>query len=79
MKKIVNIVARQLILDPTTGKCHDDQGLFALDGIMYGSPKTVDEHADENETKRLLIKEFEEGHPDFHADSYELVTKLEKA
>ena len=79
MKKKVNIVARQMILNPITGKPHDDQGLFALDGIMYGTLRIVDENADDNEIMRLLIKEFEEKHPDFHADSYELITKLEEA
>ena len=78
MKKKVNIVARQLILNPVTGKLHDDQGLFALDGILHGTPRMVSEHADDNETMSMLIKEFEEKHPDFHADSYELIARLEE-
>lgn len=79
MKKKVNIVARQMILNPVTGKPYDDQGLFALDGIMYGILRVVDENVDDNEIMHMLINEFEETHPDFHADSYELITKLEEA
>ena len=79
MKKKANIIARQLIINPTTGKPHDDQGLYALDGIMYGSLHIVDEQEDNNKIMHMLIKEFEENHPDFHANSYELITKLEEA
>jgi len=79
VKKKANIIARQLIINPTTGKPHDDQGLYALDGIMYGSLHIVDEQEDNNKIMHMLIKEFEEKHPDFHANSYELITKLEEA
>ena len=46
--------------------------------LMHEAAHVWLDHADENETKRLLIKEFEESRPDFHADSYEMVTKLEE-
>lgn len=79
MTKKVCIVARQEILDFQTKKAHDDQGLFALDGIRYGKVHEVDLTENDRELMRRLIDEFEKDNPDFTAHSYELLTKEQEA
>lgn len=79
MKKLANIIARKRIINPATMKIHDDQGLFALDGILYGKLRECSPSDDDAEIMQLLINEFEADHPDFFADDYELVTKVEEA
>lgn len=59
MKKKANIIARQLIINPTTGKPHDDQGLYALDGIMYGSLHIVDEQEDNNKIMHIVFAQLQ--------------------
>ena len=65
----------QEIIDPTTGKIHDEKGLNALDAIMYGPVHEVDEITSDLEKK--LLDEFKELHPNFRFDRYEIQTDEE--
>ena len=65
----------QEIIDPTTGKIHDEKGLNALDAIMYGPVHEVDEITSDLEKK--LLDEFKEIHPNFRFDRYEIQTDEE--
>lgn len=78
MKKVAKIIARQRIINPITMKPHDDEGLFALDGILYGNSREVDASMDDEVLRQSLIREFESEHPYFNAHSYELVTKTKE-
>ena len=41
------IKAWQAVIDPATGKIHDEVGLRALDSIFYGPMRELDEVTDE--------------------------------
>ena len=61
----VYLIARQRILDCNTLRLLDDQGLYALDGIMYGKKRCVpSENLDDNLMKGM-VREFESENPEF--------------
>lgn len=74
MKKVA-LVARQNIVNPMTGRVHDDTGLRALDGIRYGKMRVVEDHFDSHEVMKNLIQEFEADNGDFCNCWYALTTK----
>ena len=66
----------QEVINPATGKIHDEAGLKALDAIMYGPVHVVDEITSNFEKE--LLDEFRVLHPDFRFDRYEIRTDEEK-
>ena len=75
MKKIVNIIARRNLINPQTKEVYDDKDLFAFDNILFGERRIIDSSIDDHCLLELLKNDFEINHPDFKADSYELVQK----
>ena len=66
--KHIKIIARQNIIDPHTGKPHNDQGLMALNGYYESEIIEVEDSYDEN----TVIINFGKLHPDVKADTYEI-------
>lgn len=69
MKKIV-LVARTNIINPNTGRAHDDNGLHALDGIMFGHVREISDSTNPLASWHEMKGEFVKEHPSFHADRY---------
>ena len=67
------VKAWQAVVNPTTGKVHDEVGLRALDAILYGPVREVDEVTDE--IAEEMVTEFEKLHTDFRYDQLEIHTK----
>ena len=65
----------QEVINPATGKIHDEAGLKALDAIMYGPVHVVDEIT--SNLEKELLDEFKALHPDFRFDRYEIRTDEE--
>lgn len=66
----------QEVINPATGKIHDEAGLKALDAIKYGPIHVVDEIT--SNLEKELLDEFKARHPDFRFDRYEIQTDEEK-
>lgn len=66
------VKAWQAVIDPKTGKVHDELGLRALDAIMYGPLWKIDSVSAEIRGK--MIAECKTLHPDFRYDCLEIVT-----
>lgn len=66
--KHIKIIARQHIIDPYTGKLHNDQGLMALNGYYESEIIEVEDSYDKN----TVIINFKKSHPDIKADNYEI-------
>lgn len=66
--KHIKIIARQRIIDPYTGKIHNDQGLMALNGYYESEIIEVEDSYDKN----TVILNFEVLHPEIKADTYEI-------
>lgn len=67
--KHIKIIARENIINPNTGKMHDDEGLFALDGYFESKIFEVDD-SDNEET---LISKFEEDNPKVKGFNFEII------
>lgn len=67
------VKAWQAVINPATGKVHDEAGLRALDAILYGSVREVDELTDEVADE--MVEEFKYLYPDFRYDQLEIHTK----
>ncbi len=68
----VHIVVWQNVINPETGKVHNEEGLRALDAIRYGK---IYETEDLNPDFEKKIKEdFENINLDFFYDDYKMVT-----
>lgn len=67
------VKAWQAVINPATGKVHDEVGLRALDAILYGPVREVDEVTDE--IAEEMVTEFEKLHPDFRYDQLEIHMK----
>lgn len=72
--KHIRIIARQCIIDPHTGKLHNDQGLMALNGYYESEIIKVEDSYDKN----TVILDFEKSHPDVKADTYEICEQNSK-
>ncbi|MDD5891986.1 MAG: hypothetical protein PUC72_05550 [Bacteroidales bacterium] len=66
----VFITAWNDVINPTTGKIHDEEGLRALDAIHYGPKREVEEVTDT--VAEEMVAEFEKLYPDFCYDHIEL-------
>ena len=66
------IKAWQNVINPTTGRVHDEEGLQALDAILYGPVREVKVVTDEVFVE--MEAEFKNLHPDFCYDNLELLT-----
>lgn len=67
------ILARQNIIDPSTGKRLSDEGLWALDGI-WKIPVTVPVTSENwHSIMNAAIDDFERTHPELHNIEYEMV------
>ena len=64
MKK-AQLVVRQNIINPRTGKMWKDDGLYVLDGIRYGQEKQYDDNTNEIDILEELMIIFEAENPDF--------------
>lgn len=67
------VKAWQAVINPATGKVHDEAGLRALDAILYGPVREVAELTDEVADE--MVEEFKYLHPDFRYDQLEIHTK----
>ncbi len=67
------IKAWQDIINPATGKVHDDAGLLALNAILYGPVREVEEVPEA--VAEDMKSEFVKLHPDFKYDHIEIHTK----
>ena len=67
MKKI-KLIARQMIINPSTGKVHSDEGLRALNGY-FEDIKEVDETYDEIS----LILQYEEVYPEIKGWDFQII------
>ena len=67
------VKAWQAVINPATGKVHDEAGLRALKAILYGPVREVDEVTDE--VAEDMVAEFKKLHPDFRYDQMEIHTK----
>lgn len=67
MKK-VRIIARERIVDPTTGRRHSDAGLMALNGYYED---VIDVEDDYN--KSTLVLRLEEIRPELKGRSFEII------
>lgn len=67
MKK-VRIIARERIIDPKTGRKHNDAGLMALNGYYED---VIDVEDDYNKT--TLVLRLEEVRPEFKGCSFEII------
>lgn len=72
MKKI-KLVARQDIIDHSTGRIHNDEGLLALDGIRYGKATKIGDNVDPQTVLHQLVQEFYNDNPNWRADRYSLM------
>lgn len=70
MKKVV-LVGRKNIY-ASQNRIHDDAGLQALDGILFGKPREIEDQVDPLTIWHDMKREFEKDHPDFHADRYSI-------
>lgn len=66
--KRVKVIARERIINPTTGRYHDDIGLMALNGYYEN---VVDVEDDYN--KMSLVLHLEETHPELKGRSFEII------
>lgn len=53
------LIARERIIDPSTGKIHNDIGLIALNGYYESPVIEFDSNENEDEILRTLILRFE--------------------
>ena len=67
MKKI-GIIARQRIIDPTTKKIHNDDGLRALNGY-FEDVVLVEEPFD----KTTFVLKYEEDHPELKGWRFQII------
>ena len=66
------IKAWQNVINPTTGRVHDEEGLQALDAILYGPVREV-----KDVTYEVFVDmeaEFKNLHPDFCYDNLKVLT-----
>ena len=63
----------QAVINPATGKVHDEVGLRALDALLYGPVREEDDVTDE--IAEEMVTEFERLHPDFRYDQLEIHMK----
>lgn len=70
MQKVV-LVGRKNIY-ASQYRIHDDEGLRALDGILFGKVKEINDPIDPLSIWHDMKREFEKDHPDFHADRYSI-------
>lgn len=70
MKKVV-LVGRKNIY-ASQNRIHDDAGLQALDGILFGKPREIEDQVDPLTIWHDMKREFEKDHPAFHADRYSI-------
>ena len=70
MQKVV-LVGRKNIY-ASQNRIHDDEGLRALDGILFGKVKEINDPIDPLSIWHDMKREFEKDHPDFHADRYSI-------
>ena len=66
MKKI-KIIAREMIINPTTGKVHPDEGLRALNGYFEDIKEVA-----ENYDKISLILQYEEQYPEIKGWNFQI-------
>ena len=66
------IKAWQAVINPATGRVHDEAGLRALDAICYGPVREVEEVTDK--IAEDMKAEFEKLHPGFRYDHLEIHT-----
>lgn len=67
------IKAWQDVINPATGRVHDDAGLRALNAILYGPVREVEEVTEA--VAEDMKSEFVKLHPDFKYDHIEIHTK----
>lgn len=67
------VKAWENVIDPKTGKVHDEAGLRIYDAILYGTVREVEELTDEVADE--MVEEFKYLHPDFRYDQLEIHTK----
>ena len=72
----VCIRAWQEVINPETGRTHDEKGLKALDAVRYGPVHKVDRITSNLEQE--LLNEFKELYPDFRFDRFMIWTDEEK-
>lgn len=70
--KRVFLIARQNITNPNTRTIHSDEGLKSLGGYMEGRIREVPDNYNTHALADDMIAEFEEMHPDFFADCFEI-------
>lgn len=66
MKKIC-IVAKERIINPSTGKIHSDDGLRALDGYFEDVIEV-----DDNYNEISLLLQYEEEHPEIKGWNFQI-------
>lgn len=66
--KTIKVIARERIIDPTTGRCHNDTGLMALNGYYEN---VIDVEDDYNKTSLVLY--LEETYPELKGRSFEII------
>ena len=66
------VKAWQDVINPATGRIHDEAGLRALDAILYGPVREIKELTDE--VAEEMAAEFEKLHADFRYDHLEIHT-----
>lgn len=71
MKKMV-LVARKDRISVTSHLVLDDFARRALDDIIFGKVKELEDSADPMSFWEELGLDFERDHPDFHADRYSI-------
>ena len=72
----VCVKAWQNVINPSTGKIHDDLGLKTLDALLYGPVRNV-----ERITPKIrdeMIEEFHRKNPKFRYDCLEILTDEEE-
>ena len=67
------VKAWQTVINPTTGKVHDEIGLRYVGAIRYGPVREVTIMTDGVADK--MVTEFEKLNPDFRYDQLEIYTK----
>lgn len=68
----VCIKAWQDVINPATGKVHDEEGLRALNAVLYGPVREVEDVTEE--VVEDMKAEFEELYPAFRYDHLEIHT-----
>ena len=71
----VYIKAWQNVIDPSTGKVHNELGLKALDALLYGPVRNVEKVTPEIYNE--MIEEFQKKYPDFRYDCLKIMTDEE--